>query len=695
MLDFVDSEIQSLEKALDSGAHDFDPSNEEMVKAETSLRLALKTCKQNRRAFDSETFFIVIFGSVKAGKSTLVNAFVGKDVSPTGQSVETTMRSSVILPAKPNREEGIYVYHPGLDNKKSPDERCRDLIDYLGGLTPEDDFLKEYTLKVFPLRKENRDRFLTLKDGNDPEFPSMLPPVIRIDVSKSDERINILMDDVAVMDTPGLDGSTIDASRDMFWKILPEKGDLFLLVQSSMSAINNQCFERIREIHSKTKNVPMIIVYNRIAARSWKRDEVEEEHMRKSAQAAAKDLGDKFNEFLHRDPPPQYQVNAGEAFDVVSEEVPEEDLKPEYRQGGERNLLVESCIDQLKREIRNTLKTHRYRYKIESAKERMANDVARQAKTVVSSKETLSSSLIEDRKKFEAEKRTAQDNRSKFANAFSGSGVGKRLAEEAGGCFQKLFEENVDEFKESFEKLADEKCHFNESHEHISRAKAEKQLHDLIATINRRFVSRLAKHFPGPRLRLDLDIWRELLESNKQGLSDLFKWRVASTGQSSQLMVEDTGKHENDEINQDFCNLLFSTVKAELIQQAVSFSTSFSIPDLPTRIQRWYFKTDKIPDPIRSCEALSCQNDLIDEMKTWFTEVAPKKVNELIENAIIENGDRLGIELEQSARIYFETRDNDLKQHEERARRIIALLDEAKSHLSNIVQSLNNSNQGE
>src|SRR5437016_2934997 len=50
-----------------------------------------------RRQFDAKLFFVVIFGPLKAGKSTLMNALAGEYVSPTGFGKETTRRPSLVI----------------------------------------------------------------------------------------------------------------------------------------------------------------------------------------------------------------------------------------------------------------------------------------------------------------------------------------------------------------------------------------------------------------------------------------------------------------------------------------------------------------------------------------------------------------------------------------------------------------------
>ena len=102
--------------------------------------------KRNIREFDAKRFLLVVFGSLKAGKSTLVNAFAGKKISSMGAATETTLRANLVMAADHGHPEGVYIYDPvcaspdlsGLsdDNKKKViDQWHRDnakhFLDYL------------------------------------------------------------------------------------------------------------------------------------------------------------------------------------------------------------------------------------------------------------------------------------------------------------------------------------------------------------------------------------------------------------------------------------------------------------------------------------------------------------------------------------------------------------------------------------
>jgi hypothetical protein len=132
-------------------------------------------------AFDSSTFFIVTFGMLKAGKSTLVNALVGHpDVSPVGHGRETTKRSSIIFAADAEHPEGIYIYKPkGNRGEKTEEiwhkELCESLILALGGVGKLEDRFALDSDKPQPCSKENIEKLLTKKPAS-----GALPPVIRV-----------------------------------------------------------------------------------------------------------------------------------------------------------------------------------------------------------------------------------------------------------------------------------------------------------------------------------------------------------------------------------------------------------------------------------------------------------------------------------------------------------------------------------
>ena len=155
------------------------PSEDYTKEAKKSLDDVVQEIDRRRRAFDSKTFFMVTFGMLKAGKSTLVNTFVGKQVSPVGSAHETTLRSSIILAADNDNKVGIYIYSPkeGADvkivfpdeplseeekkerdqiirNKKVND--CRMMMDFLNGIMTKSEFLESFKESFEDLSDETK-----------------------------------------------------------------------------------------------------------------------------------------------------------------------------------------------------------------------------------------------------------------------------------------------------------------------------------------------------------------------------------------------------------------------------------------------------------------------------------------------------------------------------------------------------------
>src|ERR1700733_7431032 len=71
---------------------DFNPARERRV-----LQKIVASIRRARKQFDSKLFLVVIFGPLKAGKSTLTNCLAGEHVSLTGFGKETTLRPSMIV----------------------------------------------------------------------------------------------------------------------------------------------------------------------------------------------------------------------------------------------------------------------------------------------------------------------------------------------------------------------------------------------------------------------------------------------------------------------------------------------------------------------------------------------------------------------------------------------------------------------
>lgn len=82
----------------------------------TALEQMSREIDRARRQFDSKLFFVVVFGPLKAGKSTLTNALAGECVSPAGFGKETARRASLVVQGTESAVEQYFSTEPEVNH---------------------------------------------------------------------------------------------------------------------------------------------------------------------------------------------------------------------------------------------------------------------------------------------------------------------------------------------------------------------------------------------------------------------------------------------------------------------------------------------------------------------------------------------------------------------------------------------------
>lgn len=503
----IDSEIDELRRICSdlSGVGTGNSSGKEMD-------AVLSEIVRRRRAFDSKTFFMVTFGMLKAGKSTLVNTFVGKEVSPVGRAKETTLRSSIILAADEDNREGIYLVSPkngaAENDPKSifawQTENGTKLMDFLNGLVTREEFLESFKEDFLPFSETNLENLLTTPVI--PEFPNILPPIIRIDASRTDSAVgaaNLLKDGVAIFDTPGLDGAKANKDSDPFWRSLTTCGDYYLLVQSSMSAINKDCVDLITDIFRETKNAPLLVVFNEIAANFWQLPDVEKERLRKDSETASRELAEQLRTKMGGTLPESISINAGEASDAVFGSCEEMRQEPQ-------NMIAESRVQTLRDRIVKTLREERMSIKVRNATDRMIKALSESAERLESEK--LRIKKEEEQKSGDEDKdwKERKEKAARLSNAFEGDGAGIRIAREFGNNLEAVLKgvngipNAINPWQEfrGFGKRKEENCEYRDCRE------VDKVLLKTLDDFIKGFKTNVEAQFVGSNLRIDLQSWK-------------------------------------------------------------------------------------------------------------------------------------------------------------------------------------------
>lgn len=300
-----------------------------------------------RRKLASEKYFVACFGALKAGKSTLINALAEQKVSPAGAG-ETTLRCSIILCADENNKEGITLYRR-IDKKweESQDEKdvqekleqhINQLFSYFQGVIKKEEIEKSFEYKFYPIDK--LEYILTDKNLSDlQQFRNFDIAEIRINTNGDD---NILKENVALIDMPGIDGALAGIAKNKLLNFIPLHCHHLLWVQSNMSAINETTYARLDKFSNEKSSTPIYSILNVIKGKGeWLSAEAEN----KEIDRAATEIMYKFNDNL-------FQVNAAMAWAACDFENIKTDLKvtQDY-------LYENSKIKDLKNALLNRINT--------------------------------------------------------------------------------------------------------------------------------------------------------------------------------------------------------------------------------------------------------------------------------------------------------------------------------------------------
>ena len=498
---------------------------------ESELQEVLRDINRRRRAFDSKTFFMVTFGMLKAGKSTLVNTFVGKEVSPVGRAKETTLRSSIVMASDSANREGIYLYSPKKNASSNTDKDVFNwqknngmrLMDFLNGLITKEEFLSEFKVDYLPFSKTDLERILT--SSNVPEHPNILAPVIRVDAATTNQEVgsaNLLKDGVAILDTPGLDGAKANKDIDPFWKSLMSYGDYFMLVQSSMSAINKDCREMIATLYRETKNAPILIVFNEIASNFWLLPEVEKKKLKDDAQTASQNLAEQLRMELGGKIPEYVRINAGEASDAVFG-TPNDNCKDNSE------MIEESRVRDLRNRIVRTLREDRMIIKERNAAGRMVTVLEESLKKIDDCVTNLENKKNEETDRREKRWQKSENAAAEVVNSFViamddclGSKIAKRFADT-----MKLHMES--DFKVDIQNPYDKKHEkengkFEVNHKVLQGDTERKKQQDAIDKVVKEFEDKFKRNFFQNDLCLAHEPWKtasEKISEEKEKLCHL------------------------------------------------------------------------------------------------------------------------------------------------------------------------------
>ncbi len=339
------AKIEIIKKELVSIENFFESKKDEISSSMYSKELnkIFKDLTRIRKEIDSETYFISIIGGIKTGKSTLINLLCHKNVSTTRAGVETTKRPVIVSSGE---EDKIIIFKKEELSSLDIDDNDRNLvIDYVKGL---DTSLPD-SIKIInkDLVEEEVSNLLT--NNNEPDSDKIILINITVDKNHLNNYDNCLLrNKIMFIDTPGLDGleSSVGGIGNNNGHWLLNRVDLSIILQSTVSPINNSLDIYLKKLHEQQTNINYMLVHNKFSLKNWLKDispfenEINKNSIKKALETLSKIAKKKYI---------WKEVDLAKAEDAY--EKSDIDLKT-----SKKELLLESNFEIFEEEISNLIK---------------------------------------------------------------------------------------------------------------------------------------------------------------------------------------------------------------------------------------------------------------------------------------------------------------------------------------------------
>lgn len=239
----------------------YEDKNLPLLRSDECFKETLDDLDRAKREFDASLFFILMFGPLKAGKSTLTNLLARQeDVSPTGFGAETTLRPSLII--KRHKQDCEIVAYEAIDTRDNQEELFNYVMDCLRGILDFQSIKSRVRRTSIPLTRQNVEERLIR--------PLDIEPLITVLYVPGGE---LVTEHVALIDMPGLDGVKSNWEDSVVHKWILKRADFLIFIQSSMAALNKSTLNYLKDAYLGSRRPPLWLVQNIIDATYWRSEE--------------------------------------------------------------------------------------------------------------------------------------------------------------------------------------------------------------------------------------------------------------------------------------------------------------------------------------------------------------------------------------------------------------------------------------
>jgi len=306
------------------------------------IRQCLRLNEESKRGL----YFLTIQGSLKTGKSTLTNLFIKDNIAITKAGQDTTKTPYVITRAHDGQSK-IVIYYLSRNikgDKQKQEDIFRNIleaiIDDIKGLEFENPYKNYFNKKIEPLDKEKIYKYTVEKSIEEAIF-------INIQVSKKNDENNLLDNDIAILDTPGIEGLKAKKNQKIIEEI-KKRTNMLVVMQSTVTPINANELEELKDYINE--EVEIRLLHNIFELKPWaneydrqKLQEDEESSIQKAKEIILSELNVN---------PISNSFNLAKVYDYMRNKEVYKNLENDYKKFQEFNKELIETINNVKIESR-------------------------------------------------------------------------------------------------------------------------------------------------------------------------------------------------------------------------------------------------------------------------------------------------------------------------------------------------------
>jgi len=271
-------------------------------------------------------YFVTIQGSLKTGKSTLTNLLVGEKIAITKAGQDTTKTPYVITKSKDENSKIIAYFlnqrSIQKDKKgsleKKYEEILKAIIDDVKGLKIDNPYNAYFTKKEEKFDNKKIEKYTVEESYDEVIF-------INIQIAKKGNDDWLLDNDIAILDTPGIEGQKAGHNVKIVNEI-KKRTNMLIAMQSTVTPINKPEIDFLKGYLNESTQLRLM--HNRFELKPWADD-----YDKKEFEKDEKDSINKTKEIFAREleiSPIFNAFNMVKVYDYMKKSKVYPDLKEEY-----------------------------------------------------------------------------------------------------------------------------------------------------------------------------------------------------------------------------------------------------------------------------------------------------------------------------------------------------------------------------